>query len=121
LLALDAGLYRVLGPNRSSTFAVNAPPILPSQRITPTDTESAAITGESTPYQGTYLWQWLVLLAMVALWAEWWLFYSQRVNQRAVLIQQSELQVSLPPSAPAETARKPGTEKEDALDPNFIT
>jgi hypothetical protein len=63
---------------------------------------------------------------MVALWAEWWLFYSQRVNQRAVSIQQSELQVSPPPSAPAEGEQKPGTEKpgtekEDALDPNFIT
>jgi hypothetical protein len=62
-----------------------------------------------------------VLLAIVALWAEWWLFYSQRVNQRAVLIQQSELQVSPLPSAPPESAQKPVTEKEDALDPNFIT
>jgi Ca-activated chloride channel homolog len=121
LLALDVGLYRVLGPDRSTTFAVNAPPLPPAQRITPTDAESAGIAGESAMYQGTYLWQWLVLLAMVALWAEWWLFYSQRVNQRAVLIQQSELQLSPPPSAPPENARKPGTEKEDALDPNFIT
>jgi hypothetical protein len=114
LLALDAGLYRVIGPNRATTFAVNAPPLLPSQRIMPTATESASISGESLPYQGTYLWQWLVLLAMVALWAEWWLFYSHRVNRRAALIQHAELQSSTPPS-------EHGTQKDDALDPNFIT
>ena len=67
LLALDAGLYRVIGPNRSTTFAVNAPPLLPSGRIQPTANESRLVAGESAPYQGTYLWQWLVLLAMVGL------------------------------------------------------
>jgi len=112
LLALDAGLYRVIAPNRTATFAVNAPPLLPSQRITPTAEESASVEGESLPYQGTYLWQWLVALAMVALWAEWALFYSHRVNRRAASVQHAELQ--------------PGTvlseaQKDDALDPNFIT
>ena len=36
ILALDTGLYRVIGANRKTTFAVNAPPLLPSQRIEPT-------------------------------------------------------------------------------------
>jgi len=80
----------------------------------PTAAESASVAGEALPYQGTYLWQWFVLLAMAALWAEWWLFYSHRVNRRAVLAQHAELQTGAPPSVQ-------GTQKEDALDPNFIT
>jgi len=114
LLALDAGLYRAIGPNLSTTFAVNAPPLLPSQRITPTAAESASVAGESAQYQGTYLWQWLVLLAMVALLAEWWLFYSNRLNRRAVLIQQSESRSSV-------TISEQGAQKDEALDTNLIT
>jgi Ca-activated chloride channel family protein len=114
LLALDAGLYRVIGANRSTTFAVNAPPLLPSRRITPTAGESASVMEEPVPYQGTYLWQCFVLLAMAALWVEWWLFYSHRVNRRAVLIQHEELQGGAP--TPDKDALK-----DDALDPNFIT
>jgi hypothetical protein len=60
------------------------------------------------------LWQWLVLLAMVALWAEWWLFYSHRVNRRAASIQQAELQSNPRPSGQ-------DAQKDQALDPNFIT
>ena len=114
LLALDAGLYHAISPNRSIAFAVNAPPLLPSQRFSPNAAESAPVPGESVPYQGTYLWQWFVLLAMVALWAEWLLFYSHRVNRRAVLIQHAELQGN---ASPAEH----GAQKNEALDPNFIT
>jgi hypothetical protein len=114
VLALDAGLYRVIAPNRTTTFAVNAPPLLPSERFSPTAAESSPVPGESVPYQGIYLWHWLVLLAMVALWAEWALFYSQRVNRRAVSIQHAELQV------PAPHDGNDG-QKEEALDPNFIT
>jgi Aerotolerance regulator N-terminal len=117
LLALDTGLYRVIGPNRSSTVAVNAPPLLPSQRIIPTAVESAPVAGESAPYQGTYLWQWLVLLAMMALWAEWWVFYPKHVNRRAASIQHAELQN--PPEPRAGTEKD--AEKDDTLDPNFIT
>jgi hypothetical protein len=114
LLALDAGLYHAISPNRSIVFAVNAPPLLPSQRFSPNAAESAPVPGESVPYQGTYLWQWFVLLAMVALWAEWLLFYSHRVNRRAVLIQHAELQGN---ASPAEH----GAQKNEALDPNLIT
>ncbi len=115
VLALEAGLYRVIGANnRTTTFAVNAPPLLPSQRIAPTAAELGPIAGETLAYQGTYLWKWLVLLAMLALWAEWVLFYSQRVNRRAVLIQHAELQTQA-------TGLSSETQKDEALDPNFIT
>jgi len=76
LLALDTGLYHVTGPNYSATYAVNAPVLLPSQRITATPSESAGIAFEVIPNPGRYLWTWLTVLAMVALWAEWWLFYK---------------------------------------------
>jgi hypothetical protein len=118
ILALDTGLYRVTGANRTMTYAVNAPPLLPSQRLDPTDAERLAVQSETIPYQGNYLWRTLALLAIVALWAEWWLFYSARVNRQAVLAQQTYLD-SEPAKKPTAVEREP--QHDEALDPNFIT
>ncbi len=117
ILALDAGLYKVIGANRTTTYAVNAPPLLPSQRIQATAAEKSPMQAEAIPYQGNYLWRTLTVLAMVALWAEWWLFYSARINRNAVMAQQTYLDTARP--RPMATERTP--EHDESLDPNFIT
>ena len=38
---------------------------------------------------GWNLWRWLVILGIVALWLEWWLYYSSRENQRAAEIRET--------------------------------
>lgn len=118
IVALDTGLYRVVGANRTTAFAVNAPPLVPSQRLEPADAEGMSIQSEVIPYQGNYLWRTLAILAIVALWAEWWLFYSARVNRQAVLAQQL-YQDTQPAKRPLATERE--AQHDEALDPNFIT
>jgi Ca-activated chloride channel family protein len=82
LLARETGLYRVFGANGEESVAVNAP-VLPSQRWVPTATESAPAMEEPMSPAGRDLWWWLAALALVALWLEWWLFYSRRKGQQA--------------------------------------
>ncbi|HVB58826.1 MAG TPA: BatA domain-containing protein [Candidatus Acidoferrales bacterium] len=84
LLALDTGAYRVVGPNGATTFEVNAPALLPFQRLNPTSLETAPVAPEVIPNKGRDLWQWLVALAMIALWTEWWLFYRERLNRMQI-------------------------------------
>ena len=117
ILALDTGLYKVIGANRTTTYAVNAPPLLPSQRMEVTAAEKSPLQAEAVPYPGNYLWRTLTILAMVALWAEWWLFYSARINRSAVMAQQTYLDAA--PPRPMATERV--AEQDEALDPNFIT
>jgi hypothetical protein len=118
ILALDTGIYRVMGANRNSTFAVNAPALLPSQRLEPTASEESAAQTEAIPYQGSYLWRTMAILAIAVLWLEWWLFYSPRVNRQAVLTQQIYLD-SASSKKPAVVERE--AEHDETLDPNFIT
>ena len=118
IVALDTGLYRVIGANRNSTFAVNAPPVLPSERVEPSAAEQAGIQTEMIPYQGNYLWRTLALLAIVALWAEWWLFYSARINRQAVQAQQLYLDSDVA-KRPIAVERDP--HHDEALDHDFIT
>ena len=118
ILALDAGIYRVVGTNRNSTFAVNAPALLPSQRLEPAESERVSVQNEAIPYQGSYLWRTMAVFAIIALWLEWWLFYSPRVNRQAVLAQQLYLD-SEPAKRPAVVERE--AEHDETLDPNFIT
>jgi Ca-activated chloride channel family protein len=118
IVAMDTGLYRVIAGNRTMTYAVNTPPLLPLQRIEPSETEQASIQSELVPYQGNYLWRTLAILAIVALWAEWWLFYSARINRQAVMAQQQYLD--------SDSAKRPGAVERDpqhdeALDHDFIT
>jgi Ca-activated chloride channel family protein len=94
LLATETGMYRVIAPNGApngtaggapseTSIAVNTP-LLPAQRMTLTQTETAKIESEPLRQAGWDLWRWLVLLAIVALWLEWWLYYSGRENRRAM-------------------------------------
>lgn len=119
IVALDTGLYRLIGANRNSTFAVNTPSVLPSERIVPAATEQAGLQGELVPYQGNYLWRTLAILAILALWAEWWLFYSARVNRQALLAQQ--VYANSGPSAKPPGAAPPEAHRDEALDHDFIT
>jgi len=81
-LALETGMYRIVAPGGEANIAVN-PPALPAQRVEPTAAETAEIEREVRPPAAWYMWRWLVLLAIVALWMEWWLYYSARERQRA--------------------------------------
>jgi hypothetical protein len=91
LLATETGMYRVIAPSGApggapgveTSVAVNTP-LLPAQRMVPTATETARVESEPFQQAGWDLWRWLVLLGIVALWLEWWLYYSGRENRRAM-------------------------------------
>ncbi|MBZ5697248.1 MAG: hypothetical protein LAN18_01730, partial [Acidobacteriia bacterium] len=63
------------------------------------------------------LWRWLVVLSIVALWLEWWLYYSSREKRRAAEIWETpgddELQ---------NTDQEPEQNREqaEARNPNFV-
>jgi Aerotolerance regulator N-terminal len=116
LLASETGVYRVFTPDGETSVAVNVP-VLPSQRWVPVETESAPAMEEPVLPIGRDLWRWLAVLAMVALWLEWWLFYSRRKDSRAAEIWSTpgpatslRLDQNLP--------RKP--EPSETRDPNFV-
>jgi hypothetical protein len=75
--ASEAGIYRLIEPNREKDIAVNVPS-LPQQQWSPTLPEEAPIEPEPIRDAGRELWRWLVALAIIPLWLEWWLFYSGR-------------------------------------------
>jgi Ca-activated chloride channel family protein len=83
LLATETGTYRVISPNGEINVAVNAP-LLPTQRMKVTPPETASVESEPLQRAGWNMWRWLVLLAIVALWLEWWLYYSGRENRRTI-------------------------------------
>jgi Aerotolerance regulator N-terminal len=118
LLALETGLYRLIGPDRETSLAVSTPPLLPSERLTPTSSESAPVEPEAVPPAGRDLWRWLVALAMVALWAEWLLFYSSRANRRAAV--GGRMTVDGEARNPGPTPG-PSLQQPEIRDPNFIT
>jgi Aerotolerance regulator N-terminal/von Willebrand factor type A domain len=95
LLALETGMYRIIAPGGETSVAVN-PPALPSERLEPTATETAGIEREPLPAANWNLWRWLILLAIAALWAEWWLYYSARERQRAAEVQAAPEEPPLP-------------------------
>jgi hypothetical protein len=82
LLARQVGVYRIQSSKGESSLAVNAPP-LPMQRWHPTAGD-LPLYGRSYPGRDTAWWRWLVLLAIVALWLECWLFYSNSQNRQAL-------------------------------------
>ena len=86
LLALQTGIYKIIGPSGETAIAVNSP-LLPSQRMSVTPTEAAGVESEPFEPETADLWRWLVLLATVALWLEWWLYYKSRERQRVAEIQ----------------------------------
>jgi hypothetical protein len=80
-LAMETGMYKIVSPIGETNLAVN-PPALPTERVQPTDEEAAEVEGEPLPPTTWDMWRWLVLLAIVALWLEWWLYYTARERQR---------------------------------------
>ena len=88
LLASETGMYRVIAPGGETAIAVNTP-LLPAHRLKVTATEAAAVEREPLQPEGLNLWRWLVLLGIVALWLEWWLYYSARERQRTAEIRET--------------------------------
>ncbi len=85
LLAMETGIYRVVAPSGETNLAVNTP-LLPARQMKVTPEEAAGVEGEPLPPVTWDLWRWLVLLAIVALWLEWWLYYTSRERQRTAEI-----------------------------------
>jgi len=81
LFASETGMYRVIAPGGETSVAVN-PPALPAQRVQLTAAEAAGVENEPLPPASWDLWRLLVLLAIAALWLEWWLYYAARERQR---------------------------------------
>ena len=115
LLAMETGLYRVIAPNGESSVAINTP-LLPTQRITATSAEAADVEGEPRRTGSWDLWRLLVLLAIVALWLEWRLYYSSRERQRTVEDREA------PGNQPLQKSERELEEREESelRDPNFV-
>ena len=88
LLALETGMYRVVAAGGEISIAVNAP-ALPAQRLQASPAERAEVEREPLPPAPWDMWRWLVLLACVALWLEWWLYYAARERQRAAEVREA--------------------------------
>jgi hypothetical protein len=86
-LAQETGIYRVASNGGEASVAVN-PPALPADRVQLTPTEVEGVKPEALPPAAWSMWRWLVVLAIVALWLEWWLYYSARERQRAAEAEQ---------------------------------
>lgn len=78
LLALQAGAYRVVAQNGSERLVPVNVPVLPARTWKPSPQELAAIEPEAVQEEPRNLWRWLVALGLVAVWAEWRLFYRAR-------------------------------------------
>jgi Ca-activated chloride channel family protein len=104
-LALETGTYRIAAPGGETNIAVNAP-MLPAERVQLTAAETADVQAEALPPAGWNAWRWLVVLAIVALWLEWWLYYTARERQRAAEIQAA-------PGEPAFGASDPALEERE--------
>ena len=94
LLALETGMYRMIGPNGETSIAVNTP-LLPTNRLTVTDTEAAGVGSEPFQPERLDLWRWLVILGIVALWLEWWLYYFFRERRRTAEVRELPGDVAL--------------------------
>jgi hypothetical protein len=71
---------------------------------------------EPLPPAAWDMWRWLVLLAIVALWLEWWLYYAAREKQRAAEVQETPGDQPLP-----EFDRDLEEQEESGLrNPNFV-
>jgi hypothetical protein len=124
LLATETGMYRVIAPSGApngapggeTSVAVNTP-LLPAQRMTPTPTETARVESEPFQQAGWDLWRWLVLLGIVALWLEWWLYYSGRENRRAMEMRAAPVDGEFE-NADLELQRTP--EESEVRKPSFI-
>ncbi len=115
LLASETGMYRIVAPGGETSMAVN-PPALPAQRVQLTSAEAAEVEREPLPPATWDMWRWLVVLAIVALWLEWWLYYAARERQRAAEVQEAPGDQPLPEF-------DPGLEEQEESgfrNPNFV-
>ncbi len=94
-LALETGTYGIVAPGGETSIAVN-PPALPAQLVQPTQAETAQVEREPLPPPSWDAWRWLVLLATLALWAEWRLYYSARERQREKEVREAPGNLPLP-------------------------
>ena len=95
LFASETGTYRITGPGGETSLAINPPP-LPSERVQLTAAETAQVEGGSLSPATWDAWRWLVLLAAVALWMEWWLYYAAKERQRTAEANEISGDSSLP-------------------------
>ena len=77
----ESGRYRITGPRGTADLMVNMPQ-LPTERWKPTVDEEAAVETEPVIVPTHDLWRRLVGFALLALWAEWQLFYFIRIRAR---------------------------------------
>ena len=115
LLALETGMYRIVAPGGETSIAVN-PPALPAQRVQLTAAEAAEVEREARPPAPWDMWRWLVLLAVVALWLEWRLYYSARERQRAAEV----LEAPGDQAAPEIDRELEEQEESQFRNPNFV-
>jgi hypothetical protein len=108
----------VIAPGGETSIAVNAP-LLPAQRMTATSAESAGVEREPLPPRTWDFWRWLVLLAIVALWLEWWLYYSSRARQQTVEIREFPGNDAVPGSAGFDRETQE-PEQSELRKPNFV-
>lgn len=80
LLAFQSGLYRVRSAAGEQRVAANVPP-LPARRWDPGPAAARRLEAGALSVSGKQLWPWLLLLALVPLWAEWRLFYPSRSSR----------------------------------------
>jgi aerotolerance regulator-like protein len=108
-LAQETGIYRIAGPGGDTSLAINPPP-LPDERVQLTAAEASEVAPEPLPPVAWSLWRWLVVLAILALWLEWWFYYSARERQRTAEAQE------LPGDSPRSDAE---SEPEEENEPRF--
>jgi Ca-activated chloride channel family protein len=116
LLAPETGMYTVISPGREKKIAVN-PPALPTERLRETALETAQIEREPVPAATWNLWRWLVLLAVVALWLEWRLYYAARERMRKA--EALETPADFPPSERDGEMEELGQEERIFHNPDF--
>jgi Ca-activated chloride channel family protein len=120
LLATETGIYRVISPSGETNVAVNTP-LLPAQRLKATPPEAARVEREPLQRAGWDLWRWLVILGIVALWLEWWLYYSSRERQRTAQIQETHLDSDDSLEDGLQDAELERQEQSESRNPNLVT
>ena len=118
LFASETGTYRIVAPGGETSIAVNSPE-LPAQRMQLTSAEAAEVEREPLPAAAWDMWRWLVLLAIVALWLEWWLYYAARERQRAAEVRGASGDHPLP-EPESMLDREPEPEESGFRNPNFV-
>jgi len=118
-LASETGTYRIVESGGERSIAVN-PAALPAQRVQLTASEAAQVEREPLPPPAWDLWRSLALLAIIALWLEWWLYYTARERQRAAEVQEAPGD-QLPPEPETGLDRELEEKEESGFrNPNFV-